>query len=150
MRALISDWKMKYTISKDDLKFKLQVESCKFPVSDFNHQAHLRLAYVYLSQHSADISVRLMRETLVRFLHYNGVDPAKYHETLTKAWILAVHHFMQAAKNLSSADEFIDANKQMLNRDIMLTHYSSDYLYSDEAKATFVQPNLDPIPRYSL
>ncbi len=89
-----------------------------------------------------------MRDTLNRFLIHNGVDPSKFHETLTKAWILAVHHFMNRTEDSNSADEFIDRNPEMLDTKIMMTHYSAEVLFSDEAMATFVQPNLDPIPMH--
>jgi len=37
----------------------------------------------------------------------------------------------------------------LLDSKIMLTHYSADLLFSDEARARFVEPNLDPIPRHA-
>lgn len=140
---------MKHSISKEDLEFKVQVESCEFPVSDFDHRAHIRLAYIYLSRNSIDKSVQLMRDTLIWFLKHVGVDPSqKYHETLTEAWILAVHHFMNSSYTYESADDFIDRNKVMLDSKIMMTHYSAEVLFSDEARKAFVEPNLDPIPRH--
>ena len=139
---------MKFDITKDDLAFKTQVESCTFPVADFNHRAHVRLAYIYLAEHDVGASSEQMRETLKRFLVCNGVDPSKYHETLTKAWILAVHHFMNKTGSAPSADAFMDKNPDMLDTKIMMTHYSAEILFSDEARAGFVEPDLDPIPRH--
>lgn len=140
---------MKHSISKEDLEFKDQVESSEFPVADFDHRAHIRLAYIYLSSNSTEKSVQLMRDTLINLLKHVGVDPSqKYHETLTEAWILAVHHFMNSTDNSESADEFIDKNKVMLDSKIMMTHYSAEVLFSDEARKAFVEPNIDPIPRH--
>ena len=139
---------MIFETTEDDIEFKNQMESCEFPASEFNHRAHLRLAYIYLSKTNTEKSSDLMRDTLNRFLIYNGVDLSKYHATLTKAWILAVHHFMNKTGDSSSADEFINKNTEMLDTKIMMTHYSAEVLFSDEARAAFLQPNLDPIPRY--
>lgn len=139
---------MKFETSKADIEFRNQIESCELPASDFNHRAHLRLAYIYLAEVHPDQSSELMRETLNRFLIHNGVDPSKYHETITKAWILAVHHFMNKSGNSNSADDFIDKNPEMLDKNIMMTHYSAEVLFSDQARAEFVQPDLDPIPRH--
>lgn len=139
---------MKFNATNDDLEFKNRMESCEFPASDFNHRAHLRLAYIYLTEHNTDKSSELMRDTLNRFLLHNGVNPSKYHATITKAWILAVHHFMNKTGGSSSADELIDRNPEMLDTKIMMTHYSAELLFSHEARAAFVQPDLDPIPRY--
>jgi hypothetical protein len=36
----------------------------------------------------------------------------------------------------------------LLDTRIMLTHYSAELLFSDAARADFVEPNLDPIPRH--
>lgn len=47
---------MKYLISKEDLQFKNQIESCEFPVPDFDHRAHVRLAYVYPIGDDTDIA----------------------------------------------------------------------------------------------
>lgn len=139
---------MNFKTTEADIEFKNHMESCTYPALDFSHRAHLRLAYIYLSENDADKSSELMRVTLNRFLIHNGVDPAKFHETLTRAWILAVHHFMNRTRDSKSADEFISMNPEMLDTKIMMTHYSAEVLFSDEARTEFVQPDLDPIPRH--
>lgn len=140
---------MTHLASAEDNEFKKQVETCKFDVQDFNHRAHLRLAYIYLTQNDKDTAINNMRATLLRLLRHVGIDPSqKYHETLTKAWILAVHHFINNTEKSNSADDFIDQNPIMLDSKIMMTHYSAELLFTDNAKSKFVQPNLDPIPRY--
>lgn len=131
-------------LSQVDKEFKELVESCQFPISDFNHQAHLRLAYVYLVQNDTEVSINLMRQSLIRLLAFNGIDPAKYHETLTQAWILKVRYFMNFVEPLGSVEELIDLYPKMLDSNIMLMHYSKDRLFSDEARCAFVQPDLEP------
>ncbi len=141
---------MHHSISIEDQKFKRDVESCQFPVADFDHRAHLRLAYVYLASNSPETATQKMRNTILGLLTQIGIDPSeKYHETLTEAWILAVHHFMKKTDHARSADELIDKNQMMLDSKIMLTHYSAELLFSDEARSRFVEPDLDPIPRYA-
>ena len=49
----------------------------------------------------------------------------------------------------SSADDFMARNPLLLDSKIMLTHYSADLLFSDQARAEFVEPDLDPIPRHA-
>jgi hypothetical protein len=139
---------MKFTTTKDDLEFRNQMESCKLPASEFDHRAHLRLAYIYLTENNADKASELMKDTLHQFIFYHGGDPSKYHETITKAWILAVRHFMNKAGASSSADELIERSPKMLDTKIMMTHYSAKALFSDKARTAFVEPDLDAIPRY--
>ena len=137
-------------ISSEDQLFKDQVETCKFSVSLFDHRAHLRLAYVYLVQfNNTDESVEHMKITLTNLLKHVGIEPsAKYHSTITKAWVLAVHHFLNKTELSDSADNFIEQHPEMLNSNIMLTHYSAELLFSEEARKSFVEPNLEPIPRH--
>lgn len=132
---------MSCQISKEDLEFKTQVENCSFPISEFNHRAHLRLAYIYLSEHSFAQAVALMRESLVRLLAFNNVDPAKYHETLTQAWLLLVEGRM-ASQVTDNADAFIDLHVDLLSFQLMLQFYSETLLFSEQAREAFVAPDL--------
>lgn len=109
----------------------------------------MRLAYTYLVEGSAAESVRLMRDTIIGLLQHVGVEPSrKYHETLTEAWILAVHHFMKKTDACESADDFIEKNRILLDPGVMMTHYSAEVLFSERARESFVEPDLDPIPRH--
>lgn len=140
---------MKHFLSKEDHIFKHQVESCQFSAADFDHKAHIRLAYIYLTENKTDQAVHLMRNTLISLLIHAGIDPSqKYHETLTAAWVLAVNHFMNRSDYCQSTNDLIENNPTLLNSKIMMTHYSAKLLFSDEARKAFIEPNLDPIPRY--
>ena len=138
---------MSHQLTAEDKLFKQLVESCEFPVDNFDHRAHLRLAYCYLVDHPAKDAVAIMRGTLISLLKHAGIDPAqKYHETLTEAWILAVSHFMNNSDAAGSADAFIDHHPALLDSKIMLSHYSAERLYSDQARQAFLPPDLEPIP----
>ena len=107
------------------------------------HEEHPELV-----EHDVENATRLMREAIHGFLEGNGVDVSKYHETMTRAWIMAVRHFMEKTDSSGSAESFIEQNPIMLDSGIMLTHYSAEVLFSAGARAKFVDPDLDPIPRY--
>ncbi|AKS43391.1 hypothetical protein WM2015_3039 [Wenzhouxiangella marina] len=117
--------------------------------SDFDHRAHLRLAYVVLTRGEVDAATETLRSILQRYLAVHGIDPAKYHETLTRAWMLAVRHFMVLTPTCRSSEAFIEANPQLLDPRIMLSHYSSERLFSDEARAHYLSADLEPIPLHA-
>ena len=50
----------------------------------------MRLAYVYLTEYDTDAAVQKMRDALLKFLEHNSIPRSKFHETLTRAWVLAV------------------------------------------------------------
>lgn len=137
-----------WRLSADDRWFRAQFESCEIPPAAFGHRAHIRLAYVYLVESDTESAHRSLRDALRRFLECHDVDYSKYHETLTRAWIMAVRHFMELTQHSESSESFIEQNPRMLDSKIMLTHYSAELLFSGEARAVFVEPDLDPIPRH--
>jgi hypothetical protein len=137
---------MKHALSPEDRRFRTAFEACRVAPQRFDHRAHLRLAYTYLAERDTETALGLMRTALLAFLRHHGVDSAKYHETLTRAWMLAVRHYMERTPACPSADAFIEAHPAMLDARIMLTHYSAEVLFSAEARSRFVAPNLDPIP----
>ena len=139
---------MNHGLSSDDRIFRAQFEACALPPATFNHRAHVRLAYTYLAENDADSALALMRAALLAFLHHHDVEISKYHETMTRAWILAVRHFMEISPAAASADDFINRNPTLLDTRIMMTHYSAELLFSEEARARFVEPNLAQIPRH--
>jgi len=139
---------MTHKLSESDLAFREKFETFAVDPSGFDHRAHLKLAYIYLAGNDTETAYQSMRRSLQAFLDHLGVGGSKYHDTMTRAWILAVRHFMENTPDCESADSFIDANPQMHDTRIMQTHYSTKLLFSDEARAGFVEPDLDPIPRY--
>ncbi len=139
---------MEHTLSSDDQHFREEFEGCRVTPGEFNHRAHIRLAYIYLAGNGPEEAFSLMRAALMGFLRRNGIAISKYHETLTRAWILAVRHFMESSPPASSADGFIEANPSLLDSKIMMTHYSAELLFSEEARGRYVEADIDPIPYY--
>ena len=139
---------LKHHLSMSDCEFRAAFEAGAFAPADFSHRAHVRLAYVYLAESDVDLALERMRAALVSFLCHHDIPATKYHETLTRAWLLGVNHFMHHSPEASSADDFIERNPQLLDAKIMLTHYSAELLFSTQAREQFVEPNLDPIPRH--
>jgi hypothetical protein len=135
-----------HELSQEDRSFRSAFEACTVTPSQFNHAAHVRLAYVYLVEHDVGSAVQRMREALLNFIEHNGIPRSKFHETITRAWVLAVRHFMNRSTSTSSA-EFMARNPELLDSKIMLTHYSASVLFSSDARASFVEPDLDPIPQ---
>jgi hypothetical protein len=136
-----------HQLAQADQDFRAAFEACMVAPAQFNHAAHVQLAYIYLVEADVNLAVQKMRDALLNFLDHNGIEKTKFHETITRAWVMAVHHFMNKAASTSSAD-FIAKNSALLDNKIMLTHYSASVLFSADARASFVEPDLDPIPMY--
>jgi len=139
---------MKHAISLDDLQFQRSFEAFEIEPKSFDHFAHVRMAYIYLCQHSTEEAAQRMKASLLSFLEHLGVGRAKFHETVTIAWTKAVRHFMERSVHSASSAEFIASNPRLLNTQIMLLHYSAQLLFSETARSTYLKPDLAPIPEH--
>jgi len=111
---------MKHRISPEDDRFRRAFETQQVSPADFDHAAHVRLAYIYLCEGSIESAVESMKAALLAFLAHLGVGPAKYHETITRAWIMAVDHFMNLSPPCSSSADLVRLHPQLLDSKIML------------------------------
>jgi len=132
--------------SPEDLEFQRAFEACETPPAEFDHAAHVRLAYIYLCAGSVDASLERMKRALRRYVEHLAVDASKYHETITRAWVMAVDYFMGKSEPCTSAAAFTAANPELLDSKIMLTHYSAEVLFSATARESFVRPDIQSIP----
>jgi hypothetical protein len=135
-----------HAASQSDRDFRAAFESCAVAPAQFNHQAHLRLAYVYLVENDLASAQRKMRDALLSFLAAHGIPSEKFHETLTRAWVLAVRHFMSRCSSLCFS-EFAAKSQPLFDSKVMLTHYSAGVLLSPRARTCYVEPDLEAIPQ---
>ena len=121
-------------------------ESCKLTASEFSHGLHLTVALFYVSSLREEEATDRMRASLFRFIEHHGVDPQKYNETITLFWIRLVRGFLKRVntrRTLSDlADELVKSHG---DSKIIFRHYSKELLMSDEARRSWVEPDLKPL-----
>ena len=128
-------------------------EACRLTAADFRHREHLRVAYLYLARDPFEQAHARFEAGVVRLLVHLGAPASHYHATLTRAWLLAVRHFLRREGAKETSEEFLavpGGASRLLDQKIMLTHYSAERLFSPAARAGFVEPDLDPIPPLRL
>ena len=101
---------MKYQQSASDREFRRAFEACEVAPGAFDHAAHVRLAYAYLCEGSVQEAAGKMKQSLLGFLAHLGVNESKYHETSTRAWVMAVDHFMTQSQACDSSADFMSRN----------------------------------------
>lgn len=139
---------MNHKCSVEDQRYLSAFESYEIDAATFQHREHLRVAYVLIATYGLEAAFVRLKASLLGLLTHLGVGTDKYHETVTFAWLLAVNHFMHMTTQSKTFDDFIHRNGLLLDASIMNTHYSKSLLQSPVAKARFLEPDLDPIPRY--
>jgi hypothetical protein len=110
-------------------------------IKDFHHASHLHVAWVYLTESSSvQQAAKKMRNTLRRFTAAAG-KPEKYHETITLFWVHLLSR-AQAASRAERLEDVVHANPQLLEKNFPLAYYSTERLFSDEARTSWVEPDL--------
>lgn len=113
--------------------------------AEFNHEAHVYVAWCYLRDHDLLTSIDRYRSALRRLTQKFGV-PEKYHETITWFYLIAV---AERATGEAGADwkAFRSRNPELFEQKpaMIRRYYSRDRLMSAQAKNSFVLPDM-PIP----
>jgi hypothetical protein len=148
-----------------DDEFLRQFENCTFPYAHWNHRAHLRVAYIYLTRHGLAGAILKMTSGIRAYNKSQNVADtltSGYHETMTVAWLHLVaamisvygsatgtdHHTDNASPvaRLSPAEQFIEEQPQLREKRILRLYYTRERICSHEAKVNFVSPDLAPFP----
>lgn len=130
---------------RDDDAFLRAFFACELPAADFDHRAHLRLAWLMLKQHDFDEALERICDGIQRFAAHLGATD-KYNRTMSEAIVRLM--VKGGAGPLSpSWDEFATANPRLFSdlRGILSQHYSPERLASAEARRTFLPPDRSPL-----
>ncbi|HUR80781.1 MAG TPA: hypothetical protein VM733_08440 [Thermoanaerobaculia bacterium] len=115
-------------------------EACTLPASDFSHRSHVRLAWLYLRERSLLDTLNRYSTGIRRYAASLGA-PAKYHETITWAFLFLIHERMHGSA-CDSFEEFAAANEDLFGP-ILERYYSREVLASEAARRMFVLPSAE-------
>lgn len=137
------------TIDVTDDQFMQAFESQAIPLEQWNHRAHMRVALIYLARHPFEEALYRVRTGIQAYNSAKGVEDTPtsgYHETITRAWLHILWAMLRQYGPSSTADEFLDGHPELAQKTILRLFYSRERIMSAEAKRTFVEPDLAPLP----
>jgi hypothetical protein len=118
-------------------------ESCLTAKEDFSHQSHVTVGVWYLRRLPFEQATASMREGLFRFLDHYGLGRQKYHETMTVIWM---HLIENEIAGLDPALSLLDLTNRVVENlsdsRLPFKYYSRELLMSDEARKSWVKPDL--------
>jgi len=135
---------MRYKTENEIRGIVKSFEDGTIPRDAWKHAEHLTVALYYLSHHDPETAYAKMRNGIFNLLKAFEVDLKKempYHETMTVFWMRAVADFA-ASKNGASLLEKTNELVAKFDKDYPLKFYSRELLFSDEARAKFVEGDL--------
>ena len=129
----------------NDREFLHALESARIPNHAFHHRDHLRAAWLYIRARGAHEAEAAMLETIARFAAAHDHGP-KFHHTLTAVWVrLVAAHIAEHRE--ASFDELLALDERLLDKQLPLLFYSSGVLFSDRARAQWVDPDVRALPQ---
>jgi len=133
-----------------DEEFLEQFEACTWPLEDWHHRQHIKVAYLYLSSYPFETAMSRIRERIKAFnLAHNLPDlpTSGYHETMTQAWMRLVSQTLRQFGPAESADAFFERSPQLSEKKILRLFYSAEVFMSPRAKTEFLEADLIPLPK---
>jgi len=125
----------------DDALFEAFV-STALPAEQFRHEQHVRVAWLFVCRHGMPAALGAFSEAIKRFAAAKGAH-GLYHETITWAFLLIISE-RQVRTPGTIWPAFVGANPDLLawQPSILERYYSKDLLMSDQARRSFVMPDL--------
>jgi len=128
----------------NDTDFIKAFETGEFPPNQFNHKAHIKLAWIYLDLFDEETTISKTCEAIKNFDRLHG-DGTKFHTTLTVAAVKVVHHFRQKSST-TTFDGFVTEYPRLITsfKELLFQHYGESVLTDLKAKTSYLEPDLLP------
>ena len=132
-------------LSRDEQEFLDSFEHCTLPATEWTHLAHVRVAWLCLTQGAAEDALARISSGILRYNSEVLNRRHKYHETVTVAFTRIVASRVSA---MQTWEEFCGGIEDILDPEmpILLRYYSAALLYSDRAREFFVEPDIEKLP----
>jgi hypothetical protein len=127
-----------------DTEFVKAFENCSLDPELFNHEAHLRIAWIHINKYGDEEAIQMVSKQLIAYVTHIGASD-KFNKTLTVAAVKTVSHFKKKSES-DTFSGFIGEFPRLKDnfRELMAFHYKMDIYNSPSAKQTFLEPDLMP------
>src|ERR1700693_1357909 len=134
----------------DDEAFLKQFETAAWPLEQWHHQQHIKVAYLYLRRYPLEEAGKRIREGIKAYNAAQRVPKglsSGYHETMTQGWLRLVYFTICEYGPAENADAFYEQSPQLQQKKVLRFFYTKERFTSPQAKAEFMEPDITPLPR---
>lgn len=137
----------------DDLAARFQ--TCALRKDEWTHEAHLTVGFWHVERYGREEALTRLRGGIRRLNETHGsVNSATggYHETITAAYVTLLSEYSAACSPECAQPERVVRMlaSPLADRKALLTFYSRDTLMSTDARAGWVNPDLEPLSAQRL
>ncbi|MHC5114731.1 MAG: hypothetical protein ACYTGP_09920 [Planctomycetota bacterium] len=136
----------------DDATLLEQFENLTLPFDQWTHRTHVKVAYLYVTQHPLDEAIDRMRRGIKAYNAHNDVPEGPlvgYNDTTTVAFVRlvdAVNRAYASTFPTDTADAFCDTHPQLMSKHVLRFFYTPQQRIRPGAKEHFVEPDMAPLP----
>jgi len=134
------------TTTREIAAFIAEFEARILPKASWHHQGHLVVGLWYLSHHSPEEALSILRRRISAYNEVAGppnTDTSGYHETLTRFYLQGIASHLAARRSLSVPESLaVLLRSPMGSQDWPLTAYSRERLFSVAARHEWLEPDL--------
>jgi hypothetical protein len=123
-----------------DQEFLHAFETGKLSPAEFHHRDHLRLAFLEVGRHGLEAGAETVAGGIRRFAGAHG-HHRLYHDTLTRFWVRVVAHASEPTFGAT-----LERHPMLLRKDLPLSHWRRETLFSEAAREAWVEPDLAALP----
>ena len=134
--------------TQDIEAFIRDFEACSLPKSRWTHHAHLLVGLWYLTHHSVDEALGIVRQRIRTYNEAVGTantDSGGYHETLTRFFLsgIAAHIDQHRSESLPVSLALL-WQSPLASKEYPLAFYSRERSFSNAARHQWLEPDLAP------
>ena len=126
-----------------DRDFLRAFEQCSLPEAGWTHEAHLRMAWLYLSALPFELALERIREGILRYNTRVLGRPDQYHDTITVAFARLIAARLMQGETWTA---FLARSTELFERRLLERYYSPELLASVGARARFTPPDRRALP----
>lgn len=137
----------KVVLDADDLGFLRDIETCQLNADQWTHRAHIRMAWLYLTQLNSTRALVKIRSGIKRINADVLGGSLQYHETVTVAFARLI------SDRMIPGEEWVDFARRIddlasRSPSILEAYYSKGLIGSTRAREMFVDPDLGELPEF--
>jgi hypothetical protein len=122
----------------DDV-FLAAFEATTLPLAAFDHRAHVRAGYLYVTRLGFGAAIDRFSSSLKSFAAANG-KAGLYHETITVAFLALINERVRLQSAEAGWAGFAAANPDLFAKDCLARFYGAEELAMPEAREVFLLP----------
>jgi hypothetical protein len=124
------------------------VDNATLPKADWTHEAHITYATWAVMSFGTAAALSRIRSAIIRLNESHGVANTAsngYHETITRFYVARIAELTRRDGDLPLRAAVTRCVEALSDRSAPLAHWSRNRLFSPEARAQWVPPDLAPL-----